>query len=232
MNRLLAIGDIHGCYRAFDVLLSLIEFSTDDTLVLLGDYVDRGPRSRQVIDRIISLCASHTVFPLRGNHELMMIAARENFYQARRWMISGGAATLDSYNGSGGSVAQLSDVPAEHWKFLTHRLLPYYESENHIFVHGSVDPQTPMNKQSERTLCWSTYHQSFPGHISGKIVICGHELQESGLPATNGKSICIDTGAWDSGWLTCIEANSCQIWQANQRGKARSFMLQMSEDLT
>lgn len=140
MNRLLAIGDIHGCYRAFDTLLSLIELSPNDTLVILGDFIGRGPASRQVIDRIISLSATHKVLTLRGNHESMMLAARENFYQARRWMISGGDATLDSYNGPGGVVAQLTDIPKDHWSFLHNRLLPYYETDNHIFVHGSVDP--------------------------------------------------------------------------------------------
>lgn len=75
MSRLFAIGDIHGGYRSFDALLSLIEFSGDDRLVILGDFIDRGPRSREVIDRILEMLPEGNVYPLRGNHELMMIAA-------------------------------------------------------------------------------------------------------------------------------------------------------------
>jgi serine/threonine protein phosphatase 1 len=74
--RTLAIGDIHGCLAALDDLLAAVAPQPDDLLVFLGDYVDRGPDSRGVLDRLIELCRTHRVVPLRGNHEMMMRYAR------------------------------------------------------------------------------------------------------------------------------------------------------------
>lgn len=225
MPRMLVIGDIHGCYRAFDRLLAFIQLEPSDTLVTLGDYVDRGPQSRQVLDRLISLKQTHNLLALRGNHEQMMASAIDDPQMARHWMVCGGGATLDSYNAMCGKLALLSDIPKHHWQFLN-SLLPYLETDQYIFVHAGVDPDLPMENQREQTLYWQGYNDAFPGHRSGKLVICGHELQLSGCPATNGKSICIDTGAWYNGWLTCLDPDRNSVWQANELGETRRLNLE------
>ena len=76
-SRILAIGDIHGCSQALDTLLSLVKLGRDDLLVTLGDYVDRGPDSRGVIERLLSIFRREQLVALRGNHEIMMLQARD-----------------------------------------------------------------------------------------------------------------------------------------------------------
>lgn len=225
MARILAIGDIHGCYRSLDTLLSLVQPNSDDTLVTLGDYVDRGPMSCRVIERLIELENATRLVPLRGNHECMMLLARSSLYDARRWMVAGGAETLDSYNGKHGKVANLEDIPVQHWEFISDRLLRYWETDNFIFVHGSVDSDVPMPQQPEATLHWARFSTQKAMHQSGKVVVCGHERQETGLPAKSPFAICIDTGAWDSGWLTCLDPIAGKIWQADERGQTRHLDL-------
>ncbi len=139
MTRIFAIGDIHGCYRSLDTLLGLVQPNTDDIVVTLGDYVDRGPMSSRVIDCLIELDHSTRLVPLRGNHECMMTLARNSLHDARRWMVNGGAETLDSYTGRCGTVANLEDIPIQHWEFLTTRLLPYWETKGFIlFMAASI----------------------------------------------------------------------------------------------
>src|SRR5690348_9795781 len=90
--RLLAIGDIHGCLRAFTTLLDLVALHPDDQIITLGDYVDRGPDSRGVLDRLVALYDTGRLIPLRGNHDVMMLGARE--IPDPFWLGFGGAATL------------------------------------------------------------------------------------------------------------------------------------------
>lgn len=230
MTRILAIGDIHGCNRSLERLLDFVQPKPDDLLVTLGDYVDRGPSSQEVIDRLLEFDCSHQLVPLRGNHEIMMIAAREGVTDARRWMLSGGSETLDSYNGINGGIAQLADVPRRHWEFLCERLLPYHETDEFIFVHGSVDPKLPMSKQTEEKLQWTGFSSLYSRHCSGKMIVCGHEMQDTYLPVCNAFGVCIDTGAWNDGWLTCFNPTLGQIWQANERGETRQSMLSVLPD--
>src|SRR4051812_9915865 len=117
--RALAIGDVHGVSAALDALLTAVAPTPADRLVFLGDYVDRGPDTRGVLDRLIRL---RTAFPnavfLRGNHELMMTRARGDRSEARMWLSVGGTQALASY----GKGAGLDAVPAGHWEFLTEHL--------------------------------------------------------------------------------------------------------------
>src|SRR5438128_1319674 len=98
--RTLAIGDIHGCLRAFDALLEEVDPQPGDVLVILGDYVDRGPDSKGVLDRMLALGERCRCLPLKGNHELMMLAGREDAEHFNEWLKSGGKQTLASYQAS------------------------------------------------------------------------------------------------------------------------------------
>lgn len=98
--RVLAIGDIHGCSRAFDTLISAVAPTKDDRIVALGDFVDWGPDSAGVLDRIIELRSAVYLVTLRGNHEEMMLRARDDPNERALWLRLGGQATLDSYGRS------------------------------------------------------------------------------------------------------------------------------------
>src|SRR5882724_10961248 len=115
--RTLAIGDIHGCLRALDAILEMVRPQPDDLVVALGDYADRGPESRGVIDRLLELRGRCRLVPLRGNHDQMMLDARSGYETLREWLLCGGSKTLASYAGPGGSSG-LADVPEQHWHFL------------------------------------------------------------------------------------------------------------------
>src|SRR5262245_50312650 len=95
--RTLAIGDIHGCLSALDALLDEVDPQHGDLVVALGDYVDRGPDSKGVLDRLIALEARCRCVALRGNHDVMMMAGREDREQFREWLNYGGKQTLESY---------------------------------------------------------------------------------------------------------------------------------------
>ncbi len=225
MGRILAIGDVHGCYQSLLDLVAFVEVSSDDHLVMLGDYVDRGPDSERVIQWLIDQSQRCRLTPLRGNHEVMMLNARTSVTELQRWYKFGGAETLASYTDDADGIGSLDDVTPEHWQFLSKRLLPYFETDTHIFVHGIVSHAQPMSAQPDSSLYWGNYWNGFPGHVSGKIVICGHKSQDSGLPATNGHAICVDTGVCKGRWLTCMDIDSETVWQSNQSGDTRTFRL-------
>ena len=108
--RLLAVGDIHGCLAAFDDLLNWVLPTPDDVIVALGDFVDRGPNTRGVLDRLIDLRGRLNLICLRGNHEQMMVEARDGGRSEQKmWLGVGGIQALQSY----GVAATLADVPRE-----------------------------------------------------------------------------------------------------------------------
>lgn len=216
--RTLAIGDIHGCLTALETLLDFAEVSDDDLLITLGDYVDRGPDSRGVLDFLISLWWQEKLVAIRGNHDLMMCDARDKHSSFHVWLALGGEATLHSYGGN------FDGVPQQHWDFLEHGLVNYYESKTHIFVHAGLWPDVPLDEQPEFVLLFERFH-SPPPHESGKIMICGHTNQKSGLPKNKGHAVCIDTRAYGGGWLSCLDVENGHIWQANQKGETRELWL-------
>ncbi len=221
--RVLAIGDIHGCSRALDCLLAACGPRRSDLIITLGDYVDRGPDSRGVIDRLLDLRDRCTLVCLRGNHEQIMMEARKGQNRIVEWMHTGGHATLASYAPPGGHGA-LPDVPPRHWDFIENVCVDWYETDTHIFVHAGLDPELPLAEQETHILRWERFHNPQP-HASGKMVVCGHTSQKSGTPKNVGHSICIDTDACRKGWLTCYEVTTGYIWQTTQAGDLRTGWL-------
>ena len=222
MPRRLAIGDIHGCNRALETLVQSVGLRPDDTIVTLGDYVNRGPNVKRVLDWLIEMDERGRLVALRGNHEIMMLRARQDNRSEQDWRYVGGDATLRSYATSQGERGALADIPEQHWLFLENRLAPWFETESHIFVHAGVYPDLPLEEQPDYMLYWEKYDASKDRrHQSGKTVVCGHTSQRSGLPITNGAVVCIDTWACGGGWLTCLDPESGEIWQANQAGQTR-----------
>ena len=218
--RTLAIGDVHGSSAALDALLAVVGPTPDDRLVFLGDYVDRGPDTWGVLDRLIALDRSHRCVFLRGNHELMMTRSRHDRGELRMWLSVGGVKALASY----GPSAMLADVPAGHWDFLDKRLVDYHETDTHIFIHANLFPDIPLDEQPEEMLYWEFLAGPIR-HESGKTVICGHTSQKSGEVLDLGDTICIDTFAYGGGWLTCLDVGSLRYWQADLRGRTREDWL-------
>lgn len=221
MPRHLAIGDIHGCYTALRKLCEFVQLRSDDVIITMGDYGDRGPDTKRSIDYLLQLRQRHKLIPLRGNHDIMMLNARKNEVDYQSWINVGGDATLRSYAPKG-QEGRLAHVTAPHWVFLEERLLPYYETDTHFFVHGNVYPDLPLDDQPDYMLYWERFNDP-QRHESGKIMICGHTSQKSGKPLVTDHGICIDTRAYGSGWLTCLDVESGRVWQANQAGETRKL---------
>lgn len=224
MARHFAIGDIHGCNTALESLIDFVSPDSDDTVVTLGDYVDRGPGSRAVLDLIIDLDRHLTVVPLRGNHEIMMLDAREKKSWLDAWLSYGGDETLRSYASDADDAGSFAQIPDLHIDFLENKLVPYYECSSHFFVHAFADANVALEHQTPATLYWRRYLDPKP-HCCGKIMVCGHTAQRSGVPASNGHSVCIDTWAHGDGWLSCLDVGSGTIWQANEAGDRRILAL-------
>lgn len=223
--RILAIGDIHGCSRAFDALMAAVAPQPDDRIIALGDYVDRGPDSRGVLNRLLALHKSGVLVPLRGNHDITMLLARTDRKIGMSWWGDfGGEATIASY-AKADAPATWSDIPDTHWHFLKTACVDYYEIDTHFFVHANADPDLPLDEQPDAMLFWERFHNPLP-HCSGKIMVCGHTHQMSGLPLNLSHAICIDTWVYGDGWLTCLDVKSGKIWQANQAGEQRESWLE------
>jgi serine/threonine protein phosphatase 1 len=214
-NRILVIGDIHGCSQALQTLIEAIDPQSDDLLVTLGDYVDRGPDSKGVIDLLLDLQQRCQLVPLLGNHELMMLSVIDEEADSTFWLTFGGRQTLNSYGG------EMEQIPEEHLEFFR-QCVPFFETDDFIFVHANYAAHSPLDAQPERLLFWE--HLSAitpPPHTSGKTVFVGHTPQPSGEIWDLGHLICLDTCCFGGGWLTALEAHSRQVWQADILGKLR-----------
>jgi serine/threonine protein phosphatase 1 len=216
--RTLAIGDIHGCHVALMCLLEQIALRANDKIVFLGDYIDRGPASRAVVESMVNWTAKCPAIFLRGNHEVMVLDACEDELKANLWQSYGGFEALISY-GAAYDPKWAAKIPRSHWEFLT-RTARYWETEKHIFVHACLDPEADMADQPDWLLYWEHVDRLKP-HKSGKQIICGHSPQRSGRILDLGFAVCIDTSPADGGWLTCLDVTSGHWWQANENQESR-----------
>jgi serine/threonine protein phosphatase 1 len=227
--RTIAIGDIHGCSRALDALLTAIKPQALDVIVNLGDCVNRGPDSRGVLERLIALERQCKFIPLLGNHDEMLLQLLMDARAGRpralsNWLRMGGEATLASYGAPLGQTtwADLTRIPAEHAAFLE-RCRAFHETATHIFVHANYDPVLPMNEQPFELLRWESLRGAIPGpHCSGKTVIAGHSSQKTGEILDLGYLVCIDTYCYGGGWLTALDVQTGEVWQTNLQGELRS----------
>jgi serine/threonine protein phosphatase 1 len=215
-GRTIAIGDIHGCAAALEALVEALQPQPEDTLVVLGDAVDRGPHSRQVLERLIALRGQCRMIPLLGNHEEMLLAVLDGI-SPYRWINYGGAATLESY----GFTGSLDVIPAAHREFLQ-SCLPYWETATHFFIHAGYVPHLPLDRQPGDIARWQTLSDDLPKpHYSGKIAVVGHSPQRNGEVLFLDHLWCIDTYCYGDGWLTGFDVTTGEAWQTNQQGEAR-----------
>lgn len=217
-HRVYAIGDIHG--RA-DLLCALHDMVREDAahskaknrIIYLGDYIDRGPNSFDVVEELLTpqLDDFSRIF-IKGNHEDMMLTFLEA-PTSLHWLDNGGLETISSY---GVDVPRWCfDVPdldalrdafagalPPHHKAFFHALLSRYDIGTYVFVHAGINPKRPINAQLERDMlwirgaflnCWSDF---------GRVIVHGHSISPE--PVVTGNRIGIDTGAFRSNRLTCV----------------------------
>lgn len=169
--RLLAIGDIHGCYDDFCRLWERVAFDPErDFAVFLGDYTDRGPKSREVMEWVLTHKKDSRMVFLMGNHELMLQAAFTDDAMMDLWLSNGGQRTLDSLGV--GAELLLYD-----WLTLLKDMPLYYEVKQEdggfIFCHAGLDPEKPMEEQDSEKLLWDRSFAAY-GHSHGPTVVLGH----------------------------------------------------------
>lgn len=224
--RIWAIGDVHGCLKALETLLGELALQPDDQLVFLGDLIDRGPDSRGVIERILQLRQERTIHVIKGNHEEMLLIARDLPGYAQAWQQFGGKEALSSYGWTrGAEPGWIETIPKSHWDFVKNVMVDAVEEAGHVMVHGGIDSELPLNRQRWDELRWKRWDDPKP-HVSGTIMVCGHTHQTSGKPITVGHAICIDTWAYGKGWLTALDISSHEYVQANQAGEVRRDRLE------
>ncbi|MFB3817829.1 MAG: metallophosphoesterase family protein [Candidatus Methylomirabilales bacterium] len=186
------IGDIHGCLGPLQRLIEKISPRLEDQLIFIGDYIDRGPQSREVVDYLLGL--PYRRICLLGNHEKMLLdflaGEDQDIYLA-----NGGQATLRSYGGDP------DDIPDAHRAFFE-SLRPMHETAEFLFVHAGIRPMVPLNEQSLRDLVWirQEFFQ-FVGRFP-KPVVFGHTPLKQVLLAED--RIGIDTGCVYGGKLTAL----------------------------
>lgn len=187
---LIAIGDIHGCVKTLEALLSRLAPTNGDHLVFIGDYVDRGPDSKGVIARLIELRETHECTFLRGNHEAFMLAYLDTG-EFHLWGMNGGAATLKSYADENLNVR----IPEEHVAFIRETEL-YFNHPDYFFVHAGLHPQYSIAENlfrfGEDVFLWERSHLKAQDLAWEKPVICGHTPRPE--PLNRDKLIDIDTG--------------------------------------
>ena len=215
-GRLFAIGDIHGCAGELEALVAGLAPEPGDTLLFVGDYIDRGPDSRGVIDLVMELATRSglTTVCLRGNHEDMCLAylGRGGRY-AEAWMVNGGAATMRSYGldaRTAGSEAALS-FPLKHLQFLE-RLPLWHRTDGFLVVHAGIRPDLPWDQQQEEDLLWIREDFILSPHALPETIVFGHTPRRTvfvHLPYKIG----IDTGCVYGGALTALELREKRLFQ-------------------
>jgi len=216
-KRLFAIGDIHGCFESLrNLIKNKIKLKRSDKLVLLGDYIDRGTQSKDVIDFIIELQSNgFDIIPLMGNHEAMLIAALENEENLSKWFYNRGGKTLMSFG-----VESLTDLDQQYISFF--KGLNLYDAfDNFLFVHAGFNDLIDNPFNDKYSMLWS--RNTFYKHplLIDKIIIHGHtpitKNQCRELVTTRNQTINIDTGCVYSdyeglGYLTALELFSYELF--------------------
>lgn len=216
MNRLIAISDIHGCFDTFyELVIRRIDLDKSDKLILLGDYVDRGFKSKEVIDFIIDLqTTGFDVVTLMGNHEEMLVDAFRNNEMVPLWYMNSGMVTLDSFG-----LAEISEFESRYIAFLEN-LRYFFNIDSYIFVHAGFNDLLPDPFTDSGSMLWECRKAYLNPVFAGKTIIHGHRPKTiefvSNAIAQKSEVIPIDTGCVydkESGYgnLSALEVNSMKL---------------------
>lgn len=216
MSRLFAISDIHGCFNTFyELVVNRIKLTRSDKLVLLGDYIDRGPSSKEVIDFIIDLRNKEfNVVTLAGNHEQMLVDALRDPHVLPLWLMNSGMTTLESLH-----INSITDFDPKYISFFTG--LNYFEIDGkNIFVHAGFNDLAPDPFSDNIGMIWQCRTAYSNPVLSGKRIIHGHRPKTTAhvkeMISQRSSVIPIDTGCvYDEedgyGYLSAIEINPMEL---------------------
>lgn len=190
-RKIIAIGDIHGCLESMEGLLEKLSRYKDRQFVFVGDYIDRGPASKEVVDRLLELKEEVDCVFLRGNHEQMLLDAVKNNNRSL-WMMNGGRSTLASYDMDN----RIKEFPDEHWQFYEETRM-FYETDDYFFVHAGLSPaktiaQSLEDEEDQQEFLWERSHLNAFETPWEKTVVFGHTPRPH--PLKKDQMIGIDTG--------------------------------------
>jgi len=197
MSLTYVIPDIHGRYDLLSEAFTEITARSGGqaAIVTIGDYVNKGPESKRVIDLMLSVAADdRNLVALKGNHDAMMVEALRDPAKMAAWITKGGDAALASYGGDPAAV------PQSHIAWLD-RLSLMHVDAHRLYVHAGVDPEVPLDRQSETTLLWKRYPKGFSAGFGKFHVVHGHDNYPDGPLLYEGRTN-LDTLAWRTGRLT------------------------------
>ncbi len=187
MTATFVLADIHGRFDLLERALRLIQSgASGGTVIFLGDYVDRGPQSREVVERLMAGPPPRwNWITLKGNHEDLMVNYHDEPVRQNAWIDNGGDKTLSSYGGL---------IPPEHidWaRDLPSKFIDTYR----VYAHAGIDPARPLDQQAEETLLWKRYPaRAADIHYPGYHIVHGHTPQRFGPECYPGRTN-LDTGA-------------------------------------
>jgi len=228
-GRLFAVGDIHGCVDELAAMLRSIAPARGDTVVFVGDYVDRGPSANDVIELLLDAENSEAelVF-LKGNHEDMMLSfLGYPGHYGESFLFNGGAQTLESYGIGEAELDEVeSRIPATHVEFLKRLGTSYYRPP-YFFVHAGIAPLRQLEEQTVEDMLWIRQEFIFHPHQTGATVVFGHTPMRAVMIDPPYK-LGIDTGLVYGGKLTCLEFTegvSYQVARGSRQAKVQSIQI-------
>ncbi len=218
----IAIGDIHGCAAELRVLLNKLPLDDDPTLVFLGDYVDRGPDSKEVIEIILDLRTKYRVVALMGNHEAMFVdfINQPNSVDAGAFIFNGGSSTLASYGDGKGNF----HFPDRHVEFLNDLEL-YYETDEYFFVHAGIPdiPLSQLSAEHREHMLWMR-GKFLASHFHwGKVIVHGHTPVTR--VAVTPNRINLDTGCVYNHRLSAMTFPERQLFSVHRRQPSKPIYL-------
>lgn len=216
MAALYAISDIHGCFTPFhELVVNHLRLKKSDKLILLGDYIDRGSESRQVVDFIIDLIRSgFDVTPLTGNHELMLTGAYHNPAGLQLWIMNSGITTLESFG-----ISDIRDIAPEYIHFFE-QLGYYNQTGNFIFVHAGFNDTIEDPFSDTYTMVWESSYSYKNPLFEGMTIIHGHrpksldyimrqiEAKSKVIPIDSG---CVYGKEMGYGYLSALNVMSMEL---------------------
>jgi serine/threonine protein phosphatase 1 len=239
------IGDVHGRSHQLDSLIEMIPRSPDDSLILLGDLIDRGPDAPAVVERVVELCAGEPdkVRCLRGNHEQMLLDFLD--HGAALWLsqVSGGEKTFEQYTGGPLSISSVADfndardtlreyIPEKHLNFIRGLKL-FHEDEYAVYVHAGLEMGKHPSETDSKYLLWAR-DQEFFRHYKDKPCIFGHTptvfLPLLGRIGRHGiyishSAVGIDTGYNLNSPLTCLSLPDFTLYQTYADGRSDTHQI-------
>lgn len=211
MQKIFVVGDIHGCFDKLCALMDKIPINnTRDQLIFIGDYIDRGPSSFDVVNYLIDFKkrVPGTIF-IKGNHEDML----QNYLDGSdrfTYLLNGGQQTMDEYLNRSDNKEPFP-IPPEHLEFFNSLQL-YYQTDDYIFVHAGLRENVPLESQDKMDLLWTRDEFIHSDFNFGKRVIFGHTPFKE--PLLQANKIGIDTGAVYGNLLTCLQLPEMEFFSA------------------